>query len=214
MLSLHGAFVRHRLILILLCVLLLPSGAAFGQAFPTRPVRFVVGGSVGAGWDLAARLLADKMREDLGQSIVIDNKPGSEGVLSATLVAQAPPDGYTLLPAVSSQMTMNPVLQDKLSYDPVNGFEPISLIGLYPLVLLVNPAVPANSIKELVAYAKANPGRLNYGTGTNSYFFATELFKQKTGIDIYRIPYKGTAATVTAMLAGDVQMAIVDMTPA
>ncbi len=210
----HRTLFLRTLLLISLSFFLLPWDAASGQAYPTRPIRFVVGGSVGAGWDLAARLLAEKMREDLGQSVVIENKVGSEGVLSATLVAQSAPDGYTLLPAVSSQMTMNPVLIDKLSYDPVHGFEPISLIGLYPPVLVVSSTLPVNSVKDLIAYAKANPGRLNYGSGTNSFFFATELFKQKTGIDVLHIPYKGNSQTVTALLAGDVQMAIVDVTPA
>lgn len=186
------------------------SADAAAQAFPTQPIRLINGGAVGGGWDLAARLLAERMKDDLGQPVIVDSKPGADGILAANAVAAAAPDGYTLLPAVTSTMIMNPVLHDKLPYEPLRDFEPISLVGIYPLVFVVNAAMPVSTLKEFIAYAKTQPGKINYASANSSYTFATELFKQQTGVDLYRIPYKGSAQAVTAVVAGDVQVALID----
>lgn len=205
----------HKSIAIFVAVLLGCAGApSLAQPYPNKPIRLIVGGVPGGGWDLAARLLADRMQAELGQPVVVDNKPGADGIIAANLAAKAPPDGYTLMPAVSAQMMINPVLHVPLSYNPEKDFEPISMIGFYPLVLVTNPAVPAATIKEFVAYAKANPGVLNYGSGSSGFMFATEIFKRDAAVDLRRIPYKGSAPAVLAVLAGDVQIAIVDLAPA
>ncbi|MEP7329033.1 MAG: tripartite tricarboxylate transporter substrate binding protein [Betaproteobacteria bacterium] len=180
------------------------------QGFPAQPIRLISGGAAGGGWDLAARLLAERMKDDLGHAVIVDTRPGADGILAANAVAAAAPDGYTLLPAVTSVMIMNPVVHDKLSYEPLRDFEPISLVGIYPLVMAVNPAVPAKTLKELIALAKDQPGKLNYGSANSAYTFATEVFMQQTGASFYRIPYKGSAQTVTALVAGDVQVALID----
>lgn len=183
---------------------------AVAQTFPTQPIRLVNGGAVGGGWDVAARLLADRMKDDLGQAVVVDSKPGADGILAAVAVAAAAPDGYTLMPAVTSTMVMNPVMHDKLPYEPLRDFEPISMVCIYPLVLAVNAAVPVTTLREFIAYAKDRPGKLNYGSANSGYTFATETFKQQTGLDLYRIPYKGSAQAVTALVTGDVQVAMID----
>lgn len=200
---------------IALCLLILPWTAAWGDdPYPSRPVKLVVGGAPGGGWDLASRLIAEKMQESLRQPVVVDNRPGADGIIAATAVTRSAGDGYTLMPAVSAQMTMNPVLQDKLPYDAVHGFEAVSMIGYYPLVLVANPGVPVNSLRDLIAYAKAHPDALNYGSGSSGFRFAMERFKEMSGIELRRIGYKGSAQTVNALLAGDVQIAIVDVAPA
>jgi tripartite-type tricarboxylate transporter receptor subunit TctC len=186
-------------------------GDARGQAYPSRPIRLVIGGSAGGGWDIETRLISEKMQVALGQPVIVDNRPGADGIVAASLVAKAAPDGYTLMPAVTSQLTMNPALHDNLPYDPSRDFVPVSMISRSPLVLVVNPSLPVNSVAELIAYAKAHPGALNYGANTTGFIFATELFKEMTGTDIQRVPYKGAAQTLTALLAGDIQMAIIDV---
>jgi tripartite-type tricarboxylate transporter receptor subunit TctC len=212
-LELQG-FPTVRALLLVLALALLPAFGASGEEYPSKPIRLVVGGAVGGGWDLASRLLAEQMRRELGQPVIVENRAGADGALAASAVAQSAPDGYTLMPSVSAQMVMAPVLREKVSYDPIRNFEPVSLIGLYPLVLVVNPSVPAGTVREFVAHARANPGRLNYAAGSAGFVFATERFREANGIDVRRIPYKGSAQAVTALLAGDVQMAIVDLPPA
>jgi tripartite-type tricarboxylate transporter receptor subunit TctC len=153
------------------------------------------------------------MQETWGQSVVIDNRPGAASIIAAEHVAKSAPDGYTLLVNATGGMSVNPVLYAKLPYDSLKDFVPISMVGSFPLVLIVNPSVPANSVPELVAYAKANPGKLNYSSGSTAFQVATEMFKQMTGTDVRHIPYKGSAASITAVIAGDVQMTIVDTPP-
>jgi tripartite-type tricarboxylate transporter receptor subunit TctC len=186
---------------------------ALGQAYPTKPIHFVVGFPPGGGNDIIARMVGAKMQENWGQPVVIDNKPGANSIIAAEFVAKSAPDGYTLLVNATGGMSVNPVIYKKLPYDPLKDFVPISMVGSFPLVLVVNPAVPAKSVAELVAYAKANPGKLNYSAGSTAFQVATEMFKQMTGTDIKHIPYKGSAASITAVIAGDVQMTIVDSPP-
>jgi tripartite-type tricarboxylate transporter receptor subunit TctC len=186
---------------------------AWAQTYPTKPIRIVVGFPPGGGNDIIARLVGAKMQETWGQSVVIDNRPGAASIIAAEHVAKSAPDGYTLLVNATGGMSVNPVLYAKLPYDSLKDFVPISMVGSFPLVLIVNPSVPANSVPELVAYAKANPGKLNYSSGSTAFQVATEMFKQMTGTDVRHIPYKGSAASITAVIAGDVQMTIVDTPP-
>jgi len=198
------------LAVILLCAV---AEGALAQAYPSKPIRIVVGFPPGGGNDIIARLLGAKMQETWGQSVVIDNRPGAASIIAAEHVAKSAPDGYTLLVNATGGMSVNPVLYAKLPYDSLKDFVPISMVGSFPLVLIVNPSVPANSVPELVAYARANPGKLNYSSGSTAFQVATEMFKQMTGTDARHIPYKGSAASITAVIAGDVQMTIVDTPP-
>jgi len=206
---------QTRLLLgLLLAAVAVAPAAAQPQPYPAKPIHLVVGGAPGGGWDLAARVIADKMTQQLGQPVIIENKPGADGILAAREVAAAASDGYTLMPAVSAQMTMNPVVQSKLPYDPFKSFEPVSLIGMYPLLVVASPSLPVNNVRELIAYSKSRPNGLDYGSGSSGFMYATELLKSLTGAELRRIPYKGSAQTVNALLAGDVQVAIVDVAPA
>ncbi len=198
------------LVLVALCA---AASGAWAQAYPAKPIRIVVGFPPGGGNDIIARLVGAKMQEAWGQSVVIDNKPGANSIIAAEFVAKSAPDGYTLLVNATGGMSVNPVLYRKLPYDSLKDFVPISMVGSFPLVLVVHPSVPANSVQELVAYARANPGKLNYSSGSTAFQVASEMFKQMTGTDIKHIPYKGSAASITAVIAGDVQMTIVDTPP-
>jgi tripartite-type tricarboxylate transporter receptor subunit TctC len=189
------------------------AAGAWAQAYPSKPIRIVVGFPPGGGNDIIARLVGAKMQETWGQSVVIDNRPGAASIIAAEHVAKSAPDGYTLLVNATGGMSVNPVLYAKLPYDSLKDFVPISMVGSFPLVLIVNSSVPANSVPELVAYAKANPGKLNYSSGSTAFQVATEMFKQMTGTDVRHIPYKGSAASITAVIAGDVHMTIVDTPP-
>jgi tripartite-type tricarboxylate transporter receptor subunit TctC len=189
------------------------AAGALAQGYPAKPIRIVVGFPPGGGNDIIARLVGGKMQENWGQAVVIDNKPGANSIIAAEFVAKSAPDGYTLLVNATGGMSVNPVLYTKLPYDSLRDFVPISMVGSFPLVLVVHPSVPANSVQELVAYAKANPGKLNYSSGSTAFQVASEMFKQMTGTDIKHIPYKGSVASITAVMAGDVQMTIVDTPP-
>jgi tripartite-type tricarboxylate transporter receptor subunit TctC len=189
-----------------------PSPAAV-QAWPSKPIRLVVGFPPGGGNDIIARLVGANMQETWGQPVVVENRPGAASIIAAELVAKAAPDGYTLLVNATGGMSINPVLYAKLPYDPLKDFEPIGMVGVFPLVLVVHPSVPARSVRELIAYARKNPGKLNYSAGSTAFQVATEMFKQMTRTDIRHIPYKGSAASINAVLAGDVQLTIVDTPP-
>jgi len=193
--------------------LLCAASAACAQGYPAKPIRIVVGFPPGGGNDIIARMVGAKMQEAWGQPVVIDNKPGANSIIAAEFVAKSAPDGYTLLVNATGGMSVNPVLYAKLPYDSLRDFVPISMVGSFPLVLVVHPSVPANSVQELVAYARANPGKLNYSSGSTAFQVASEMFKQMTGTDVRHIPYKGSAASITAVIAGDVQMTIVDTPP-
>ena len=198
------------LALLVLCVAALGASA---QGFPSKPIRIVVGFPPGGGNDIIARIVGAKMQETWGQPVVIDNKPGANSIIATEFVAKSAPDGYTLLVNATGGMSVNPVLYPKLSYDTLKDFVPISMVGSFPLVLVVHPSLPANSVQELVAYARANPGKLNYAAGSTAFQVASEMFKQMASVDIHHIPYKGSAASISAVMAGDVQMTIVDSPP-
>jgi tripartite-type tricarboxylate transporter receptor subunit TctC len=199
--------------LLLITALCASASGAWAQPYPSKPIRIVVGFPPGGGNDIIARLVGAKMQESWGQPVVIDNKPGAASIVAAEHVAKSAPDGYTLFVNATGGMSINPVLYAKLPYDSLKDFVPISMVGSFPLMLVVHPSVPAKTVPELVAYAKANPGKLNYSSGSSAFQVATEMFKQMTGTDMRHIPYKGSAASITAVIAGDVQMTIVDAPP-
>ncbi len=194
-------------------VLFCAATAAWAQTYPAKPIRMVVGFPPGGGNDIIARMVGSKMQEAWGEPVLIDNKPGANSIIAAEYVAKSAPDGYTLLVNATGGMSVNPVLYAKLPYDPLKDFVPISMVGVFPLVLVVHPSLPAGSVTELVAYARANPGKLDYSAGSTAFQVATEMLKQMTGTDIRHIPYKGSAAAIAAVIAGDVQMTIVDTPP-
>ncbi len=198
------------LALVALCA---AAAGACAQAYPSKPIRMVVGFPPGGGNDIIARMVGSKMQEAWGQPVLIDNKPGANSIIAAEYVAKSAPDGYTLLVNATGGMSVNPVLYAKLPYDSLKDFVPISMVGVFPLVLVVHPSLPAGSVTELVAYARANPGKLDYSAGSTAFQVATEMLKQMTGTDIRHIPYKGSAAAIAAVIAGDVQMTIVDTPP-
>jgi tripartite-type tricarboxylate transporter receptor subunit TctC len=198
---------------LVVAIALCAAAGASAQSYPSKSIRIVVGFPPGGGNDIIARLVGAKMQEAWGQSVVIDNKPGAASIIASEFVAKSAPDGYTLLVNATGGMSVNPVLYAKLPYDPLKDFVPISMVGSFPLVLVVHPSVPANSVQDLVAYAKANPGKLNYSAGSTAFQVASEMFKQMTGTDIKHIPYKGSVASISAVMAGDVQMTIVDTPP-
>jgi tripartite-type tricarboxylate transporter receptor subunit TctC len=183
--------------------------AAHAQApYPNRPVRIVVPFPAGGTTDILARAVAQKLTESTGQPVVVDNRPGAAGNIGAELVAKAPPDGYTLLMGTVGTHAINASLYPKMPYDHVKDFVPIILVAGVPNVLVINPSVPVNSVQELIAYAKANPGKLNFassGSGT-SIHLSGELFKTMTGVSMAHIPYKGSAPALVDLTGGQVQL--------
>jgi tripartite-type tricarboxylate transporter receptor subunit TctC len=181
--------------------------AQSGAAFPSKPMRIVVGYAAGGPNDIVARALAQKLTEALGQQVVVDNRPGADGIIGTDLVAKSPPDGHTLA-LVSPSHTINPAVQTKLPYDPIRDFSPVTLAAAGPTLLLVHPSLPVKSVKELVAFAKARPGELHYGSSGagGTLHLAGELLRSRTGIDISHVPYKGVAPATIDLLAGQISL--------
>jgi tripartite-type tricarboxylate transporter receptor subunit TctC len=180
---------------------------AAAQSYPSRPIRAVVPLAPGGGTDTVGRLVAGKLSELLGQQIVVDNRGGGGGVVGTDLVAKATPDGYTLLVGSITTNAVNPVLYKKLPYDHLRDFAPISLIGTVPNVLVVHTSVPAKSMKEFLAYAKANPGKINYGSSGlgSATHLSMALISSMTGVTMTHVPYKGAGAAVADVLGGQIQ---------
>ena len=186
------------------------SGAAVSaeSAFPTKPIRLIVASSPGGPNDLLARIVASPWGEALGRTIVVDNRAGAAGMIATEIAAHAVPDGYTLLVGFPGPLIIGPGMSASPPYDALKDFTPISLMASGPFVLLVNPGVPAKTMRELVALAKSQPGKLNYGSGGagQSSHMAMELFKLVTGIDMVHVPYKGAGPGMTALIAGEVSL--------
>ena len=183
-------------------------GGAQAQSYPSRPIKVVVGFPPGQATDVIARLMAAKLAESLGQPVVVENRPGKGGSLGAEAVAKSPPDGYTLLVSATAPLATNFNLYPSVGYNPATDFAPISLMAWLPFVLIVNPSVPANTLAELIAYAKTRPGALSYassGNGTTAHL-TMEMLKKATGIDILHVPYKGGVAALSDVMAGQLQM--------
>jgi tripartite-type tricarboxylate transporter receptor subunit TctC len=184
--------------------------AAMAQDYPIKPIRLVVPFAPAGGADIVARAIATPLAKRLGQPVVVDNKPGGGATLGADAVAKAPADGYTLLYTTPGPQMANPYLMAKLPYDPQKDLIPVSKVAVVPNVLVVHKDLPVRSIQEFIAYAKANPGKVNFasaGQGSSSHL-AGELFKQSAGVFIVHIPYRGTGLALSDLLSGQVQMAI------
>jgi tripartite-type tricarboxylate transporter receptor subunit TctC len=189
-------------------VLSIAAHAVIGQAYPSKPIRMVVPFAAGAGSnDIMARLTAQKLSESFGQQVVVDNRPGASGVIGCDIVAKAQPDGYTVL-MMSLTFAVNPSLFRKLPFDSERDFAPVTMVASAPLMLVVHPSVPAKSVAELVAYAKANPDKLNFGSGGPGAtpHLAGEMFKMMAGIRITHIPYKGGAPALADLVGGQIQL--------
>jgi tripartite-type tricarboxylate transporter receptor subunit TctC len=179
--------------------------AAHAQSYPAKPVKLMVPYPPGGGTDILARLFAQKLSDAWGQNVVVENRAGANGVIGSESVARATPDGHTLMLVVAAHV-INPSLNKSMPFDVVKDFAPITLVAESPWVVVVNPDVPANSVKELIAYAKANPGKLSFGSSEPSSRLAGELFKSLAGVDLLHVPYKGGSQIMTDMLGGHVQV--------
>ena len=190
--------------------------ASAQEPYPTKPVRLVAPYPPGGSSDVLARVIAQKLTDALGRQMIVENRPGATGNIGHELVAKSAPDGYTLLLTTKSQMVNNPYLFKRLPFDPLNDFSLLSLIATAGHVLVVHPAVPARSVKELVALAKARPGKLSYGSaGAGSTVgIVAEVFKSITKVDILAVPYKGTVLAVSDVVGGQIEMVFSDMVPA
>jgi len=186
----------------------LVASSALGEVYPSKPIRLIVPFAAGGGNDNVARLVGKRLGETLGQPVVVDNRPGAGGVVGAELAAKAPPDGYTLFLGGVGSHAINPNLIEKLPYDPIRDFAPVELLAQAPLVLVVHPSVPARDVAELVAYARRNPGKLNFasnGNGSSSQLAAV-MFESMAGIEMVHVPYKGLSPALTDLLSGRVQL--------
>jgi tripartite-type tricarboxylate transporter receptor subunit TctC len=176
--------------------------------YPTHPIKLVVPYAAGGPTDLLGRLVADYLGRDLKQVVIVENKAGAQGAIGAEMVARSEPDGYTLLVAAASIIVLNPILYKKLSYDPVRDFRMLALVTDLPVVMEINPSVPAKTLAEFVAYAKQNPGKLNFGSaGTGgTIHLAGEMFKEMAGVQMTHVPYKGAGPALADLLAGNIQV--------
>jgi tripartite-type tricarboxylate transporter receptor subunit TctC len=207
---------KHRiaafLVTALACLAWLPSASA--QKYPDHPIKLVVPYAPGGSVDILGRLLAQKLSESMGQQVVVENRGGGGATIGTGVVAKAPPDGYTILLA-DIAFGANPALMSKLPYDSNKDFQPVALMAVLPSILVVDPALGVNSVKELVALAKSKPGKLNYssaGVGGMNYL-ASELFKDQNGIDIVHVPYQSGGQAITSVLGGQTQMVITTVPP-
>lgn len=192
-------------------LLAVASPASAQEAYPSRPIRFVVPFSAGSATDTLARVLGEKVSSILGQPVVVENLPGATGQIAASNVARAAPDGYSVLITSNSTHASNQALYKKLSYDHIKDFEPVTTLGTITLALVVNPSVPAATTKEFIAYAKANPGKLSFGAGSTSSRLAVEMLKTGAGVDILYVPYKSNPQAVSDLLGGQIQVMFADI---
>jgi tripartite-type tricarboxylate transporter receptor subunit TctC len=194
--------------LTLAACLLVAAGPAFSQAYPAKSIRMIIGFPPGGGTDIIGRIVAQKLSEAIGQQVIVDNRGGAAGQLAAELVAKAAPDGYTIMMAHVAAIAILPSLISKLPYDAHKDFLPISLSAIGPNLLVVHPSVPVKSVKELIAFAKARPGQLQYaspGSGTVQHL-AGELFKLQAKVDMLHIPYKGSGQSIVDLISGQVHL--------
>jgi tripartite-type tricarboxylate transporter receptor subunit TctC len=191
-----------------LLLMLVFAGQALAQSYPSKPIRLVVGFPPGGAADFVSRAFQEPLGKALGQPIVVDNRPGAGSSIAAEHVAKSAPDGYTVLIASPSSILVNPVITPKAGFQPLKDLVPVSKVSSSPLILAVNPAVPASSVKELIAHAKQNPGKLNFATSGNGSapHLAAVLFVRLAGVDMVHVPYKGGAPAVQSVLAGDTQL--------
>ncbi len=190
----------------------LPAGATFAQSFPSKPIRIVVPFPPGGGVDLTARTVGQKMAERVGQSVVIENRPGAAGTIGAEFVARGVPDGHLLLVAGPGSVAVAPLLFPKLGYDPLRDLAPVTMLVTMPFIVVAHPSIPVRNARELIAWAKANPGRVNMasgGAGTGQHL-AGELFNLMAGIKAVHVPYKGTAPAIADIIGGHADLTFSD----
>jgi tripartite-type tricarboxylate transporter receptor subunit TctC len=201
--------VPSRITAALAAIAIAASGLAAAQ-YPARPIRWIVPYTPAGITDSLTRIVAQKLEAGLGQPVVIENKPGANSIVGAELVARSAPDGYTALTVIAAHAANATLYAGKLPFDPVKSFAPVSLVGIAPLILVVNNDFPAKDMKELIAYARANPGRISYGSSGigSAAHLTTELLKQVADIEMVHVPYKGTAPALTALLSGDIQVLV------
>jgi tripartite-type tricarboxylate transporter receptor subunit TctC len=184
------------------------AGVAQAQSYPTRPIRIMVAYTPAGTTDILARLIGQKMTENWGQPVIVENRPGANGNIGTELAARATPDGYSILMATAATHSINNTLYPRLTWDAVKDFAPVSLVALVPNIMVVNPSVPVKSVKELIAHAKANPGKLAHGSPGNgrTAHLSMELFKSLTGITMTHVPYKGSAGVLADVMAGQIAL--------
>jgi tripartite-type tricarboxylate transporter receptor subunit TctC len=198
------------------------AGAAFSQAagaqsdWPKQPIRIIAPFAPGGNTDVVARVIAQRLQQELGQSVIVENKTGAGGVIAADYVAKSAPDGYTLFMTSTGPQTISPSLMAKIPYDPIKDFAPISNVQSNALVLLVNPSLPVKNVKELIALAKREPGKLNFGSAGigGTTHLSAEMFKSMAGIDLVHVPFRGGAPATTAAMTGEVQITFANLSDA
>jgi tripartite-type tricarboxylate transporter receptor subunit TctC len=199
----------------MLATLCVVAGATYGQAWPDRPIKFIVAAPAGSSLDVLARAISDKLKDRLGQPVVVEDRPAAGGTAATDLVAKSAPDGYTMVISFNGPLAFGPHLYAKLPYDPQKDLAPVIITSSQPNVLVVNASLPIRSTKELIEYAKSNPGKLNYasvGNGSSSHL-TMELLKATAGVDIVHIPFNGSPPAVTATIQGETQMMFAVMQP-
>lgn len=206
-----------RKLAVLLATMMAAGAAVAGNGpdgYPKQPIRFVVAFAPGGGTDIVARLVGAELSKRVGQTVIVENKAGASGIVAAQYVAREKPDGYTLLVGGSGPMVFNTITQNNLPYDPKTDFEHVTILGSYPLVLVAGEKEPFNTVKELIDYAKQNPGVLNYGSFGAASQVPTEYFSSVADIQMAHIPYKGSGMATQALIGGDIQLFTVDVGPA
>ena len=187
------------------------SGAALAQTYPNRAITLVLPFAAGSGTDTTTRIISQHLSAALGVGIVIDNKPGANGMIAATYAARAAPDGYTLFVTTNTTHSANPYLLKTLTYDPVKDFAPIARTGDLPFMLVVHPDLPAKTVAELVAYGRANPGKLTYASGSSSSIVSGATFAHNAGIDMLHVPYKSSPPALNDVIGGRISMIFIDL---
>jgi tripartite-type tricarboxylate transporter receptor subunit TctC len=187
------------------------AGPTWAQGYPTRNVTLVLPFAAGSGTDTTTRLIAAEVSKALGQQMVVDNKPGANGMLAATHVARSAPDGYTLFVTTNTTHSANPSLMKQLTYDPVKDFTPIARTGNLPFMLVIHPDIPAKNVQELTAYGKANPGKLTYASGSSAAIVMGATYARRAGLDLLHVPYKSSPPALTDVIGGRVSMMFIDI---
>jgi tripartite-type tricarboxylate transporter receptor subunit TctC len=192
------------------CLLFAAAAGASAQDYPSQQITLIVPFAAGSGTDAVARIVGQKLSERLKQPVVVDNKAGASAQIGASAAAKAKPDGYTLFMTTNTSHSANPSLFQKLPYDPIKDFTPITRIGELPFALVVNPSLPVKNMRELIAYAKANPGKLSYATPNSTSLVASETLKRIAGVDMVGVPYKSSPQAMTDLISGQVQVYVAD----
>jgi tripartite-type tricarboxylate transporter receptor subunit TctC len=191
-----------------------PSLHAIAEAYPSKPIKLVIAFAAGSATDSAGRILAEELSRRLGQNVIVENRAGANGQIAAVFVARSPADGYTLFMTTNSTHGANPHLYKKLAYDPIKDFEPIARLGTLPFMLVVNPELPANNTAEFIAYAKAHPGGLSYGTASTASLVGAETINHLAGLDLVRVGYSSSPQAILDLVAGRLQVMVADFTTA